>query len=156
VHDRSRRRSYPDACRRRTAQASDGAGAEPDRGIPCGGRIQYEPTIDVDSIDTSDAGKTILRALQIYGAYVGDYSGAISLYADNSPAAQAYYNSIGFDSYELLDVIQGSIEEMESPGVIVRGELSAGPFTTYTTQDEIHTDGCGSDGLWNCQAPRDA
>jgi hypothetical protein len=88
-----------------TAQASNGNGAEPDRGIPCGGRIQYDPTIDVDSIDTSDAGKTILRALQIYGAYVGDYSGAISLYADNSPTAQAYYDSIGFDSYELLDAI---------------------------------------------------
>jgi hypothetical protein len=88
-----------------TAQASNDAGAEPDRGIPCGGRIQYDPTIDVDALEISDAGKTILRALQIYGAYVGDYSGAISLYADNSPDAQAYYDSIGFDTYELLDAI---------------------------------------------------
>jgi len=88
-----------------TAQASNGAGAEPDRGIPCGGRLQYDPAIDVDQLDVSPAGKTILRALQIYGAYVGDYSGAISLYADNSPAAQAYWESIDFDSYELLDAI---------------------------------------------------
>jgi hypothetical protein len=88
-----------------TAQASNGVGAEPDRGVPCGGRIQYDPAIDVDSLDVSEAGKAILRALQIYGAYVGDYSGAISLYADNSPEARAYYDSIGFGSYELLDRI---------------------------------------------------
>ena len=35
----------------------------------------------------SPAWRTILRALQEYGAYVGDYSGALSLYAENSPAA---------------------------------------------------------------------
>jgi hypothetical protein len=88
-----------------TAQAANGAGAQSDRGIPCGGRIQYDPSIDVESIDTSDAGKAILRALQVYGAYVGDYSGAISLYADNSPDAQSYYDSIGFGTYELRDAI---------------------------------------------------
>jgi hypothetical protein len=88
-----------------TAQAANGNGAQSDRGIPCGGRIQYDPNIDVDAIDVSDAGKTILQALQIYGAYVGDFSGAISLYADNSPQARAYWDSIGFDSYELLDAI---------------------------------------------------
>jgi hypothetical protein len=88
-----------------TAQAANGAGAQSDRGIPCGGRIQYDPSIDVDSLETSDAGKTILRALQIYGAYVGDYSGAISLYADNSPDARSYWDSIGFGTYELQDAI---------------------------------------------------
>lgn len=88
-----------------TAQASNGVGAEPTRGIPCGGRIQYDPTINVDALDVSPAGKTILRALQVYGAYVGDYSGAISLYADNSPEARAYWKSIDFDAYELLDKI---------------------------------------------------
>jgi hypothetical protein len=84
-----------------TAQAANGAGAQSDRGIPCGGRIQFDPTIDVETLSVSAAGKTILRALQVYGAYVGDYSGAISLYADNSPAARAYWTSIGFGSYEL-------------------------------------------------------
>jgi hypothetical protein len=88
-----------------TAQASNGVGAEPNRGIPCGGRIQYDPNIDVESLPVSRAGKVILRALQRYGAYVGDYSGAISLYADNSPEAQTYWKSIDFDSYELLDAI---------------------------------------------------
>jgi len=88
-----------------TAQGTNGVGAEPERGIPCGGRIQFDPTINVDSLDVSDAGRTILRALQVYGAYVGDYSGAINLYADNSPAAREYWDSIGFGVYELQDAI---------------------------------------------------
>lgn len=87
-----------------TAQGSVGD-AQPDRGVPCGGRLQYDPSIDVDGLEVSDAGKTILRALQVYGAYVGDYSGAINLYADNSPNAIEYWTSIDFDVYELLDAI---------------------------------------------------
>jgi hypothetical protein len=88
-----------------TAQATNGSGAQSDRGIPCGGRIRYRPEIDLDSLGVSRAGRIILAALQEYGAYVGDFSGAISLYADNSPQAQAYWQSIGFDTYELLDLI---------------------------------------------------
>jgi hypothetical protein len=84
-----------------TAQAANGVGAIKTRGIPCGGRIQLDPAIDVDAIAVPAAGKAILRALQIYGAYVGDYSGALSLYGDNSPDARAYWASIGFDSYVL-------------------------------------------------------
>jgi hypothetical protein len=86
-----------------TAQGANGVGAQKDRGIPCGGRIQLDPSIDVDAIAVSAAGKAILRALQIYGAYVGDYSGALSLYGDNSPDARAYWQSIGFGSYVLQD-----------------------------------------------------
>jgi hypothetical protein len=84
-----------------TAQAANGVGAQKDRGIPCGGRIQLDPAIDVGALSVSPAGKAILRALQTYGAYVGDYSGALSLYGDNSPQARAYWTSIGFGSYEL-------------------------------------------------------
>jgi hypothetical protein len=86
-----------------TAQAANGQGAQKDRGIPCGGHIQLDPAVDVDAIDVAPAGKAILRALQVYGAYVGDFSGALSLYGDNSPDARAYWQSIGFDSYILRD-----------------------------------------------------
>jgi hypothetical protein len=86
-----------------TAQAANGSGAQKDRGIPCGGRIQLDPSIDVDALAVSTAGKAIFRALQIYGAFVGDYSGALSLYGDNSPDARAYWKSIGFGSYILQD-----------------------------------------------------
>jgi hypothetical protein len=82
-----------------TGQARVGDDAIKTRGIPCGGRVQLDPSIDLDTLGLDDAGKVIARALQVYGAYVGDYSGAISLYADNSPDARAYW-STRLDSYE--------------------------------------------------------
>lgn len=61
----------------------------PDRGIPCGGRIQLDPSVDVDALGLSPTGRIIARALQEYGAYVGDFSGSINLYAEGSPDARA-------------------------------------------------------------------
>jgi hypothetical protein len=66
--------------------------ALPTRGVPCGGRIQLDPAVDVSALALSASGKIIARALQEYGAYVGDFSGAISLYADASPDAQAAWH----------------------------------------------------------------
>jgi hypothetical protein len=88
-----------------TAQGANGVGAQKDRGIPCGARIQYNPAKNLDSLKLTASGRIIMRALQEYGAYVGDFSGAISLYADNSPEAQAYWSSGALDTYELLDLI---------------------------------------------------
>jgi hypothetical protein len=76
-----------------TAQAANGQGAQRDRGIPCGGRIQLDPSIDVTTLGLSAAGVAIARALQQYGAYVGDYSGALDLYADNAPDATAQWSA---------------------------------------------------------------
>jgi len=56
-------------------------------GIPMGGRIQLDPNIDVDSLKLNRACKIIAKALQVYGAFNGDYAGATVLYADNSPSA---------------------------------------------------------------------
>jgi hypothetical protein len=66
--------------------------ALPTRGVPCGGRIQLDPAVDVNALSLSASGKIIARALQEYGAFVGDFSGAISLYADASPEALAAWN----------------------------------------------------------------
>ncbi len=63
------------------------------RGVECGGQIQLDPTLDLSTLGLSSTGLMIARALQIYGAFVGDYSGAISLYADESATAQAYWSS---------------------------------------------------------------
>jgi hypothetical protein len=80
-----------------TSPASSAQGttndALPERGIPCGGHIQLDPSLDVTTLGLSPAGLAIAKALQKYGAFVGDYSGAISLYADASAQAQAYWNS---------------------------------------------------------------
>lgn len=44
--------------------------------IPEGARIQLDPTVDVESLDATPAVKMIAKALQTYGAYVGDNGGA--------------------------------------------------------------------------------
>jgi hypothetical protein len=75
--------------------------ALPTRGVPCGGRIQLDPTVDVNALPLSASGKVIARALQEYGAFVGDFSGAISLYADASPDALAAWNGGLLKSGEL-------------------------------------------------------
>jgi hypothetical protein len=95
-HIRSRYYTSPAS----TAQAST-AEALPTRGIPCGGRVQLDPALDIESLGLSRSGKAIARALQRYGAFVGDYSGAVSLYADASPAAQAAYKTGLLDTYEI-------------------------------------------------------
>jgi hypothetical protein len=63
------------------------------RGVECGGQIQLDPTLDLSTLGLSSTGLMIAKALQTYGAFVGDYSGAISLYADESATAQAYWSS---------------------------------------------------------------
>jgi hypothetical protein len=75
-------------------------------GVPCGGRFQYDPTIDVATLGLSRSGQAIVRALQVYGAYVGDYSGALSLYAENSAAARAYWSNgvLGMSELAGLDL----------------------------------------------------
>jgi hypothetical protein len=76
------------------ASSAQGTTSEalPTRGIPCGGHLQLDPTLDVTTLGLSPAGLAIAVALQQYGAFVGDFSGAVSLYADESPTAQAYWD----------------------------------------------------------------
>jgi hypothetical protein len=101
--------AYPALRRNRfTPPASTNSTTGAEYGIPCGGRIQFDPSIDVTKLGLSPAGVTIMRALQQYGAYVGDYSGALSMYADNSPDARAYWSSGVLGSYELRDKIDMS------------------------------------------------
>ncbi len=101
--------AYPALRRNRfTPPASTNSSDGATYGIPCGGRIQFDPSIDVTKLGLSPAGVTIMRALQQYGAYVGDYSGALSMYADNSPAARAYWDSGVLGTYELRDKIDMS------------------------------------------------
>jgi hypothetical protein len=85
-----------------TAQARIGFDAIKSRGIPCGGRIQLDPSLNLDALQLNRAGRIVAEALQKYGAYVGDYSGAISLYAENSAAARTIWNGT-LDTYEFRD-----------------------------------------------------
>jgi hypothetical protein len=63
------------------------------RGILCGGHIQLDPALDLTTLGLAPGGLAIARALQKYGAFVGDFSGAVSLYADASADAQAYWST---------------------------------------------------------------
>jgi hypothetical protein len=76
-----------------TAQVPNGE-VTTTRGIPCGGRIQLDPALDLDALGLDPTTKIIARALQEYGAYVGDYSGAMSLYAESSPAAMQQWQGL--------------------------------------------------------------
>jgi hypothetical protein len=91
-----------------TAQGTT-SDALPTRGIPMGGLIQLDPTINVDTLKITAAGKIIARALQEYGAYICDYSGAINLYADGSPAARSYWKSGALQTYEFSDVFNAAM-----------------------------------------------
>lgn len=68
------------------------------RGVLCGGRIQLDPALDITTLGLSNTGQIIARALQTYGAYVGDYSGAVSLYADASANVSQTYSIIGLSN----------------------------------------------------------
>jgi hypothetical protein len=88
-----------------TAQGTTTAdAAQPNRGIPMGGRVQLDPSIAVETLPLSKTGKTIARALQEYGAYVGDYSGCLSLYAVGSVEAQKEWDRGLLNSDEMRKV----------------------------------------------------
>jgi hypothetical protein len=87
-----------------TAQAKVGTDSISTRGIPCGGRIQLDPAINLDTLGLPPGGRAVAEALQRYGAYVGDYSGSLSLYAENSPEAQAHWKGL-LDTYVLQNKV---------------------------------------------------
>jgi hypothetical protein len=62
------------------ASSTDGSGGP--NAIPEGGYLQLDPNLDLNSLGLSPAGKTIARAMQEYGLYVGDIAGGIALYAE--------------------------------------------------------------------------
>ena len=97
-----------------TAQGTVAGTTSATRGIMCGGRIQLDPALDITKLGLSPAGLTIARALQEYGAFVGDYSGAMSLYVDSSPEAQAYWASGVLDSETAGQIPLGRFRLLQS------------------------------------------
>ena len=86
-----------------TAQASTGGTRNNRDGMPMGAHIQLDPSFDVESSGLSPAGKTIARALQEYGAYLGDFAGANVLYAESAPSAlQAWEGVLGSDDLKTV------------------------------------------------------
>jgi hypothetical protein len=91
----------------RPATESDGP-TRSRRAIPEGARLQLDPSLDLDALGLSGYERTIARALQVYGAYVGDTGGnGISLYAlhPQSTAANPYGAVLPDETYPPLDAI---------------------------------------------------
>lgn len=74
--------------------------------MPFGARVRLDPTLDVDSLDLPRWQRTIARALQKYGMYLGDTGGAVSVYAVHP---QSYdgdpYPELAAGNYAYLDGI---------------------------------------------------
>jgi len=80
------------------ATRNDGNSTAPDA-IPEGTRFRLDPKIDVTKLGLSDTGVTIARALQTYGMFVTDTSGAVVLMAEDG---QGYVLSGQPDPYAAI------------------------------------------------------
>ncbi|MDN5858698.1 MAG: hypothetical protein L0H84_08740 [Pseudonocardia sp.] len=96
--------------------------------IPEGARIQLDPAVDVDALDATPAVKMIAKALQTYGAYVGDNGGAriafLFEYGPDSPVYQqaglrggfAPIDGIPWDKLRVLAAWNGTNDGGECTG----------------------------------------
>jgi len=66
-----------------------------DDAIPEGERFRLDPSVDVESLKMSKAGKIIARAIQQYGLIVRDTAGAVTLYAENTQTADVKLGLVG-------------------------------------------------------------
>ncbi len=98
----------------RPASESDGGSTE-QYALPEGGRIQLDPSIDVDSLALSPAEKVIAKAMQEYGMILGDNGGGIQLYAAR-PNNYDWGNTFG------------EVDELDGFAYLFNGEISIKDF----------------------------
>jgi hypothetical protein len=65
------------------AKGGDGKYNDP-AALPEGARIQLDPSLNVDSLPLSNLNKILARAMQVYGAYVVDTGGSLSIRAESN------------------------------------------------------------------------
>ncbi len=75
--------------------------------LPEGARVQLDPALNLDTLKLTATERTIAKALQRYGMYLGDTGGALSLYAVNpqSFATNPYAGLLPSDPTVLLNKI---------------------------------------------------
>ncbi len=64
------------------ATESAGGSSEPNA-LPMGTRVRLNPDLDLSNLPLTRYERTIARALQVYGMYLGDTGGTLTLYAVN-------------------------------------------------------------------------
>jgi hypothetical protein len=113
----------------------DGVGSP----IPEGARVQLDPSIDVDTIPGISSGeKAIAKALQTYGAYVGDNGGArMAFIAEYAPDSGAYSQAGLSGDFVALDHIPWA-------KLRVLADWSGGTQTTPTGTDTTTSSGSGA------------
>jgi hypothetical protein len=79
------------------AATTDGKSTDPNA-IPEGARLQLDPTLNLDSLGLSRAGKIIAKCMQEYGIILVDCTDGLPLYAEN-PLGRASdpWAALGFD-----------------------------------------------------------
>lgn len=79
-------------------------GWRPD-GIPEGITIQLDPTLDIEKMNLSEAGKIVAKALQTYGAVLVDYCDGSTLYAEglfNKDDPRSWENLLSEDDMQAI------------------------------------------------------
>jgi hypothetical protein len=72
--------------------ATGGSGDSTEAGaIPLGAHVRLDPALNLDTLGLTPWQKTIARALQVYGMYLGDHGGVLSLYAQNKSTVPSGY-----------------------------------------------------------------
>jgi hypothetical protein len=85
------------------ATETDGQSTRGDA-LPEGARLQLDPTLDLNSLPLQPYERTIARALQRYGMYLGDTGGGINLYAihPQSYPSDPYVGLLPLEAYPPL------------------------------------------------------
>ena len=79
-----------------------------------GAHIRLDPGFDVENSALGRSGKIIARALQDYGAYLGDFAGGNVIYAESSPQALKEWDEV---------LVSDELERVFTPEMIRRNFL---------------------------------
>lgn len=108
------------------ATETDGQSIRPDA-LPMGARLQLDPTLDLSSLGLRPYERTIARALQVYGMYLGDSGGGVNLYAvhPQSYRANVYDGLLPAETYPDLSRIPADrFRVLELGPLMTRAELN--------------------------------
>ncbi|PIW37246.1 MAG: hypothetical protein COW24_01185 [Candidatus Kerfeldbacteria bacterium CG15_BIG_FIL_POST_REV_8_21_14_020_45_12] len=109
------------------ASAEDGR-SEENYAIPEGARIQLNPDLDVDSLGLNRTGTIIARALQEYGAFIGDNSDGLSIYVEGRYAKSPEWENDATGEESIISMEDINDIPLDQLRVLEMGELLTNPY----------------------------